>query len=213
MTAAGSLDLVTEEETEKNPHLSQTKKSIEKIQRFSASLVRIVEGKTEEPQIVEINSLVSEIIRWVNPRHKLNTKVIFKPSEERITISGFDLRIQQIVMNLLINSIEAIGNRGGEITIMTGRRIFGAEELKENLTSSNLPEGEYAFIQIEDNGCGMSKETQKKMFEPFFTTKSYGKGLGLLSVRTAVEMHNGGIFVESVEQKGTKFEIILPVAK
>ncbi|MCX7959256.1 MAG: PAS domain S-box protein [Deltaproteobacteria bacterium] len=210
MTTTGLLDLIKNEEFLKDPVFAQIKNSVEKIRRFSESISNIVEGRTERPERVEINSLIDEIIRWLRPKQRENIKTIFKRSENKIFILGYALRIQQIVMNLLLNSIEAIGNRGGEIIIQTGQKFCTAYEIQNNLASTNLTEGRYVYIKVDDTGCGMSRNTLNKIFEPFFTTKSYGKGLGMLSVKNAVEMHNGGIFVESVEQKGTKFEIILP---
>ncbi|MCX7944805.1 MAG: PAS domain-containing protein [Deltaproteobacteria bacterium] len=209
-TTMGLLDLINREEFLRDPMFIQLKNSMEKIRRFSDSIINIVNGRLERPQEVEINGLIDEIIRWLKPKQRENIKIMFNRTEKRIVISGYPLRIQQIVMNLLLNSIEAIGNRGGEIIIQTGRRFYSKAEISNNLASTNIVEDEYVYIVVEDNGCGMSKQTMSKLFEPFFTTKSYGKGLGMLSVKNAVEIHNGGIFVESVEQKGTRFEVILP---
>ncbi len=210
MAASGTLDLITDRTLLENNVFRQLKISIEKAYRFSESLINIVTGRGEEALSVEINSLILDMVKWVHPRQRHNIKITFQSERDKIFILGFELKLQQIVMNLLINSIEAIGNRDGEIKVSTGYKFYSKDELRKNLTQTELLEGEFIFIRVEDNGCGMSEETLKKMFEPFFTTKSYGKGLGMLSIKNAVEAHRGGILVHSIEQRGTTFEIILP---
>ncbi|MGC8928025.1 MAG: PAS domain-containing protein [Myxococcota bacterium] len=210
MAASGTLDLITDRTLLEKDIFRQLKSSIEKAYRFSESLINIVTGRGEEALSVEINSLILDMVKWVHPRQRHNIKITFQSERDKIFILGFELKLQQIVMNLLINSIEAIGNRDGEIKVSTGYKFYSKDELRKNLTQTELLEGEFIFIRVEDNGCGMSEETLKKMFEPFFTTKSYGKGLGMLSIKNAVEAHRGGILVHSIEQRGTTFEIILP---
>ncbi|MGC9042591.1 MAG: PAS domain-containing protein [Myxococcota bacterium] len=210
MAASGTLDLITDRTLLEKDIFRQLKSSIEKAYRFSESLINIVTGRGEEALSVEINSLILDMVKWVHPRQRHNIKITFQSERDKIFILGFELKLQQIVMNLLINSIEAIGNRDGEIKVTTGYKFYSKDELRKNLTQTELLEGEFIFIRVEDNGCGMSEETLKKMFEPFFTTKSYGKGLGMLSIKNAVEAHRGGILVHSIEQRGTTFEIILP---
>lgn len=211
MAASGSLDLLTGENLLTNNIFLQLKNSFDKAKRFSESLMSIVIGREEKRLSIEINSLISDMIKWVHPKQKYNIQIKFQPETDKILIKGFELKLQQIVMNLLINAIEAIGHREGEIKVSTGYKFYSNEQLKKNRAETELIEGKYAFIRVEDNGCGMSEETIKRMFEPFFTTKAYGKGLGMLSIKNAVEAHGGGIFVQSVEQKGTTFEIIFPI--
>ncbi len=211
MVATGYIDLLKDDTQLKNPIFLQLVNSFEKINKFSESLIHIISDRTEKLIEIDINTIIKDIIKWVYPKQKENIQIIFDKDKEKLLITGYSLRLQQIVMNLLINSIESIGNRGGEIRIKTGVRFYSFKELERNLIKNNLAEGNYAYIRVEDNGCGMSEDTLKRMFEPFFTTKTYGKGLGMLSVRNSIEAHNGGLFASSAEQRGTTFEVILPV--
>jgi CheY-like chemotaxis protein len=73
-----------------------------------------------------------------------------------------------------------------------------------------LPEGNYIYIEVEDDGCGMSEETLDKLFDPFFSTKFLGRGLGLPAVLGIVRGHKGAINVDSVPGKGTKITVLFP---
>jgi two-component system cell cycle sensor histidine kinase/response regulator CckA len=121
-------------------------------------------------------------------------------------------QIRQIIMNLVINASEAIGNKSGLIRIATGAMYADHNYLKEEFLSPNLGEGHYAYLEICDNGCGMDKETRARIFDPFFTTKFTGRGLGLAAVLGIVRGHKGALKVYSEPGRGTKFKLILPCA-
>ena len=101
-------------------------------------------------------------------------------------------QITQAVLNILLNSIEAV-DKNGEIMIDVKRVNDGIQ------------------LSISDNGKGISKENVDKIFEPFFTTKKSGTGIGLALVKKIIDMHNGKIAIESKEGQGTRFIISLPV--
>ncbi len=109
-------------------------------------------------------------------------------------IEGFPGKINQVFMNILINAVQAMPERG---------KIFITTSLKEN----------FVQISIRDTGTGMSEEVKSRIFEPFFTTKDVGEGIGLgLAISFGViEQHKGNIAVESVLGKGTEFIITLPL--
>lgn len=117
-------------------------------------------------------------------------------------------QIQQVVVNLLMNAHDAIGEKGGTIIITTAM-----PEAATQLAAGLPPDQAYAEIKIHDNGCGIPRENLSKIFEPFFTTKGQkGNGLGLAMVWGIIEKHDGRITVESAVGKGTTFNILLPVA-
>jgi CheY-like chemotaxis protein len=122
-------------------------------------------------------------------------------------------QIRQIVMNLVINASEALGVRSGRITVATGAvRVDGAF-LAETHFSPDLPDGEYVFLEVSDDGAGMSPEVQKRIFDPFFTTKFTGRGLGLAAVLGIVRGHKGALKVYSEVGRGTTFKVLLPAAE
>ncbi|MEI6306080.1 MAG: ATP-binding protein, partial [Deltaproteobacteria bacterium] len=87
-----------------------------------------------------------------------------------------------IIMNLVINASEAIGEKSGIIAITTGCMNCDSHYLQQMLLDKQIPEGLYVYLEIADTGCGMKQETLAKIFDPFFTTKFTGRGLGMAAV-------------------------------
>lgn len=121
-------------------------------------------------------------------------------------------QIQQVVMNLITNAAEAVGDRAGDIVVSTGEVEADRAYLSDSFLDEHLPEGRYVYLEVTDSGCGMDKETQAKIFDPFFTTKFTGRGLGLATVLGIVRGHGGTIRVYSEPGKGTAFKVLLPAS-
>lgn len=120
-------------------------------------------------------------------------------------------QMRQVIMNLIINASEAIGDDDGAIAISTGEMCCDRDDLSETYLDEQLPEGRYVYLEVADSGCGMSEETKSKLFDPFFTTKFTGRGLGLAAVLGIVRGHQGAIKVDSELGKGTRFRVLIPV--
>jgi PAS domain S-box-containing protein len=119
-------------------------------------------------------------------------------------------QINQIIMNLVINAAEAIGDRSGVITISAGAQMCSSAYLVDIYYCENLKPGLYVTLEVSDTGTGMDKQTLGRLFEPFFTTKFTGRGLGLSAVLGIVRGHEGGLRVYSEPGKGTTFKILFP---
>jgi two-component system cell cycle sensor histidine kinase/response regulator CckA len=119
-------------------------------------------------------------------------------------------QILQVIMNLVINASEAIGEAEGTITISTGVRVCSGAYLKEHLQGDRMAPGRYLTLEVSDTGCGMDAETQDRIFDPFFTTKSTGRGLGLAGVGGIVRGHQAAVEVKSEPGKGTTFTLLFP---
>jgi two-component system cell cycle sensor histidine kinase/response regulator CckA len=117
-------------------------------------------------------------------------------------------QLRQIVLNLVTNASEALGNRDGVIRVTTKR----LEEGRAATITKGLALGDYLQLEVSDNGCGMSREMQARVFDPFFTTKSSGHGLGLAVVQGIVRGLRGAIHVASEPAEGTRFQVLLPCA-
>ena len=119
-------------------------------------------------------------------------------------------QLRQVVMNLLINAGEALGDAAGVITVRVAVRECDPAYLAGGVLGTKIPEGPYVSLEVTDTGCGMSEETQARMFEPFFTTKFTGRGLGLAAVLGIVRGHRGTIRVTSEPGRGTPDRGALP---
>jgi CheY-like chemotaxis protein len=128
-------------------------------------------------------------------------------------VQGDRTQLQQLIMNLVINGGEAIGERAGTLTVRI--RTEHLTERRERIRTQGFPitSGDYVRIDVIDTGEGMDKETRDRIFEPFFTTKFLGRGLGLSAALGIVRGHHGAIGVRSEPDKGTTFTVLLPVAR
>jgi PAS domain S-box-containing protein len=119
-------------------------------------------------------------------------------------------QVRQVVMNLITNASEALGESAGVISISTGAMAYDRGYLLDSVSGTDLPAGRYVFLAVSDTGCGMDAGTQRRIFDPFFTTKFTGRGLGLAAVLGIVRGHGGSIKVLSQPGKGTTFTVLLP---
>jgi PAS domain S-box-containing protein len=119
-------------------------------------------------------------------------------------------QLHQVIINLVINASEAIGEKGGIITINTGTMKCDKSYLAETYLHENLSEGLYIYLEVTDSGCGIPEENQDKIFDPFFTTKFTGRGLGLAAVLGVVKCHKGTIKIISEPEKGTAIRLLFP---
>jgi len=142
-----------------------------------------------------------------------NAVLKFALATDLPTVTADATQLRQIVMNLVINASDAIGERSGVIAISTGVLHADRAYLTETHLSPGIPEGRYVFLEVSDNGAGMSAETKAKIFDPFFTTKFTGRGLGLAAVLGIVRGHRGAMKVYSEPGRGSTFKLLLPCAE
>ncbi|PCI43269.1 MAG: hypothetical protein COB41_07565 [Proteobacteria bacterium] len=116
-------------------------------------------------------------------------------------------------MNFITNANEAIHGKSGVITISTGWLHADHNYLKNVICEEHLDEGDYVYLEVSDNGCGMDKKTIQKIFDPFFTTKFTGRGLGMSALHGIIRGHRGAIKIYSELGRGTTFKILLPASK
>src|SRR5919112_1722371 len=119
-------------------------------------------------------------------------------------------QLQQLVLNLVLNGAEAIGDNHGEVFIRVRVREVPEAELTRNYPAFSLPERPYTEIEVRDTGVGMDEKTLQQIFDPFFTTKFMGRGLGLAAALGIVRAHGGGIAVQSSPGRGTTFTVLVP---
>ena len=155
---------------------------------------------------VDINMLIEEMAGLLKVSISKNITLKFRFADNLPTVEADGVQIRQVIMNLITNASEAIGDKNsGIISIKTGIEKSGKD-------SCSLM-GKYVFMEIADTGYGMDDKTREKIFDPFYTTKSTGRGLGLRIVREIVRGHKGTITVQSEPGKGTVFKIMFPASE
>jgi len=119
-------------------------------------------------------------------------------------------QLQQVLLNLVTNAAEAIGNQEGSVAIITSLAEVEAAELQELFPREGLVPGSFVTLEVRDNGCGMSPGVLARIFDPFFTTKKSGRGLGLSAMLGILRGHGAGLRVSSTEGHGSSFKVFFP---
>ena len=159
---------------------------------------------------VNLRELIEEMAHLL--KTSISKKAVLNLSLERglPAIQVDPSQVRQIVLNLIINASEAVGDRSGVITVAAGATRCDADYLRKTELHDSLAPGLYVHLEVTDTGCGMDAETRGRIFEPFFTTKFTGRGLGLAAVLGIVRAHKGAIKVYSEFGKGTTFKVLFP---
>ena len=163
-------------------------------------------------ELLDINQLLEDMLHMLEVSISKKAVLRLNLAPNLPTVEADATQMRQIVMNLVINASEAIGDKSGVIAITTGCMDCDNSYLKDVWLQENLNEGLYLYLEIADTGCGMDKETMAKIFDPFFSTKFTGRGLGMAAVLGIVRGHKGAIKVYSEPDKGTTFKILLPAS-
>ncbi len=159
-------------------------------------------------QIISLDTIVRDLAQLLLA--VVSKKSTFELALEPALIEADVSQIRQVVMNLITNASEALDGKEGVIRIATGITEMDTKTLWSPFLQTDLPAGQYAYLQVADTGCGMSQEVLAKVFDPFFTTKFTGRGLGLAAVLGIVRGHKGTLHIDSEVGKGTTFRIYLP---
>ncbi len=159
---------------------------------------------------VVLTGLVEEMTNLLGTAVSRSARIVFEFPTSLPPVEADATQLRQVVMNLITNAAEAIGTGSGTIAVRTGVVDADRNYLNECQLGPPLPEGRYAFLEVEDDGHGMHPATQAKIFDPFFTTKFTGRGLGLAAVMGIVRAHRGAIRVASAPGKGTTMRVLLP---
>jgi PAS domain S-box-containing protein len=128
-------------------------------------------------------------------------------------VAADSAQFQQVVMNLVTNASEAIGDEPGTVTLRTRSVVYDQTQLSTIFPGQVLDPGPFVRMEVEDDGCGMDAETIGRIFDPFFTTKFTGRGLGLSAMLGIVRGHRAGLRVESIDGVGTTFILLFPASE
>ncbi len=163
-------------------------------------------------QAVQIHEVVEEMSHLLEISISKKCVLKYHFAENLPAIEADVTQLRQVVMNLIINASEAIGDKSGAIVVSTGAMECDRNYLAGSYLDEDLPEGVYVYLEVADTGSGMTPETLARIFDPFFTTKFTGRGLGLAAVLGIVRGHRGAIKVYSEPGRGTTFKVLFPAS-
>ena len=163
-------------------------------------------------QHMDLSKVVDEMVHLLKTviSKKATLRFDFAPSLPSIEADATQMR--QVVMNLITNASDALGEAPGLIAIRTGVEDVDADYLSGTYLDEDLEPGQYVFLEVSDTGCGMDAEVIRKIFDPFYTTKFTGRGLGLAAVLGIVRGHHGAIDVTSEPGQGSCITVLFPRA-
>jgi PAS domain S-box-containing protein len=160
---------------------------------------------------VDVVALVREMTDLLHLSISKKAVLKYEFTEGLPTVEGDQGQLRQVIMNLITNASESLGNSPGSITLRTGVTQIDPRHPPEDLLWKNLAAGDYLFFEVTDSGCGMDDTVRAKIFDPFFTTKFSGRGLGLAAVQGIVRGHGGGIEIQTSPDNGTRIRVLLPL--
>jgi signal transduction histidine kinase/CheY-like chemotaxis protein len=194
---------------------SSQRHSLDQIQRASGKAVSMTRQllafsrmQVLQPRVLDLNAVVTDMGKMLPRLIGEHIEYVFLPEPKLGAVKADPGQIEQVILNLVVNSRDAMPNVG-TITVRTRNVSMDEAEAHKH---PPMTAGHYVLLSIADTGEGMTAETKAHIFEPFFTTKEVGKGtgLGLATVYGVVKQSGGFVWVESAPGKGATFEIYLP---
>ena len=187
-------------------------------------------GKTNiEHTRINLNQSIQEMAQILTVTISRHCELVLELKDETLLTTADPVQIEQVMMNLITNASESVGENGGTILIRTGRTEiashneddtdWGEQEISSGLSTHNFFVGfngkqrtPGVFFEVIDNGPGIPREIIHKIFDPFFSTKFTGRGLGLAAAQGIVRSHGGSISIKSEPGGPTCIRVALPAA-
>jgi two-component system cell cycle sensor histidine kinase/response regulator CckA len=193
-----------------NADLQEVHLAVGRASELTKQLLAFARKQVLVKRTVELNELVANVERMLRRVIGGRIELVATLSAEPLRVLADAGQIEQVIVNLVINARDAIAD-AGRIEIVTGREVLRGRDERE---VEGLAPGDYACLEVRDDGAGMTADVQERLFEPFFTTKPPGRGtgLGLATCFGIVRQHEGAIRVDSQGGRGTVMRVLLPLA-
>jgi len=189
---------------------------IDGVSKRAAEIVRLLLAYVGDQsggaawELVDLSLVVREIVPHLKAPIPRTTEMRTSLAAGLPPVRANLLQIRMVVLNLIMNAVEAIRVEKGLVTISTASLDLRRDSPGEKRW--NLPDGFYVRLEVTDTGQGMTEELQDRIFDPYYTTKSMGRGLGLAAVQGIIRSHRGAIAFRSSPGAGSTFEVLLPAA-
>jgi two-component system cell cycle sensor histidine kinase/response regulator CckA len=193
------------------PHSSPAREHLDEVVRATQRAADLTQqllaysgrGAVENRQL-DLSSEVREMATLLRTAISKQATLVWDLAPDPPAIVADPTQIRQVVMNLITNASDALGDGPGSISLRTGKAKEG---------DGGTGPGSFVFLEVSDTGCGMDSGTLQRIFDPFFSTKFTGRGLGLAAVMGIVESHHGHIRIRTAPGEGTTFRLLFPAVE
>jgi PAS domain S-box-containing protein len=162
---------------------------------------------------VDLSALVAETTQLLEHSVSKKTHLRFELVPGMAGVQADPTQIRQVLLNLVTNASDAMGDKEGEVLVRTGSTRLDPDSTEGRYFGAPIQDADYIYVEVKDAGCGIAPAIMARIFEPFYTTKFTGRGLGLAAVLGIVRGHQGTLKVESETNKGSTFRVLLLAAK
>ncbi|MBI5608835.1 MAG: CHASE domain-containing protein [Deltaproteobacteria bacterium] len=199
--------LAVADQQDPQPHFDHMSQAVRRAADLARQLLAYAGRARVVVEPVDLNRLIADMGSLLAVSVPKKVEVVRTAAEDLPMIMANPAQLQQVVMNLVSNAAEAIGDRAGRLELTTSWCALSAADIERRLPGQNLEAGRYVCLTARDTGPGMAPEVLARLFDPFYTTKPTGRGLGLSVVLGVMRSHRGGVQVESQPGQGTTFSL------
>ena len=192
------------------PYLDALEKSLQRAAELTRQMLAYSGKGRFLTKVLDLNQVVQEMTHLLSVSISKRVALRFDLEKGLPPMDADPAQLQQVVMNLVTNASDAIGDREGAIRIATGLVDLDAEEIQRDFPAQAVDPGPHLLLEVADTGCGMDDATRERIFEPFFTTKATGRGLGLSAMLGILKGHRAGLRIQTSLGQGSTFRIYLP---
>jgi PAS domain S-box-containing protein len=182
-------------------HLDEVVRATQRAAELTQQLLAYSGRGAVEQRQLDLSCEVRELATLLRTAISKQAVLLWDLSPDLPAITADSAQVRQVVMNLITNASDALGESSGTISLRTG--VLEDDEADTNSSP-------FVFLEVEDTGVGMDSSTLQRIFDPFFSTKFTGRGLGLAAVMGIVESHHGHIRIRTAPGEGTTFRILFP---
>ena len=194
-------------------HINNATRTIGAAARLTRQLLDYAGRGGVQLEAVDVSTFLTEGSGWISATMPKNIRLRLDLSQNLPTVDIDPAQLQQILLNIVVNAVDAIGTSGGAITVTTETAHLARGQLDTYLLGPDRAPGDYVKVQVMDTGAGMDEAVVHQIFDPFYSTKAAGHGLGLAAVLGILRAAGGAIRVHSQPAHGTTFTVLLPAGQ
>lgn len=205
--------MAVETDEDVSDHLGKVEAAAVRASDLTKQLLAYSGRGNLQTETVDLNDVAPEMASLLDISRARGAELTYGLCERSLPVLADATQLRQVILNLVTNASDAIGDESGVIRVSTGMTTVGPDIAPDEFFPADIKPGDYAYVEVADTGCGMDPETRPRIFDPFFTTKTDGRGLGLAAAIGIVRSHQGGLQVRSERGHGTNIRVLLPLER